>query len=69
MVFSLAQDGDKSVIVTHALTGTGVCGTTNINNLVAPFPLCKTIITDHRHVIAKMEFMTDGTPASIAANV
>jgi hypothetical protein len=69
MAVSMVQDSNTSLLITHAHTGTNICGDRNINVLIRRFPVCQTVITDHYHVIASMQYMTDGTPESITAKV
>jgi len=61
MSFAVDYDADQ-VNITNVISGMPVCGGYN-----ASFPLvCSTRIYDHFNVNATVEFMTDGTPASIA---
>ena len=54
----------SAIEITSILTGTGVCGGRNATD--PPVPVCKTSITNLRHAVVEVTYMTDGTPASIA---
>lgn len=69
MALSFAQVSNTSITITHALTGTAVCGGGNSLITDPPLPVCYTILSDHRGAVATMQYMTDGTPASIAPKV
>jgi hypothetical protein len=62
MVNGVYLHGD-SMSIHSLITGTNVCG----GGMSRPLPVCVTNITDLRHALIRMVYMTDGTPASIAA--
>jgi hypothetical protein len=62
---ALKQETDKLLVIHHVLTGSRVCGHFGVPNTKIS-PICKTEISEHRFAEIMMEFMTDGTPASIA---
>jgi hypothetical protein len=55
---------DSVIEITSVLTGATVCGGRNASD--PPVPVCKTNISNIRHAIIEVTYMTDGTPASIA---
>jgi hypothetical protein len=62
MVNGIYQDRDTMTI--HSLiANSNVCG----GGMSTPVPVCSTNITGLSHALIKMVYMTDGTPASIAA--
>jgi hypothetical protein len=63
MVNYIELNQDKvSMTITTALTGFYLCGGLRTSS----FPVCRTKMANHKRVLALMEYMTDGTPASIA---
>jgi hypothetical protein len=62
MVNGVYLEGD-SMIVHSLLAGSNVCG----GGMSNPVPVCITNITNLMHASIRMVYMTDGTPASIAA--
>ncbi|KAJ3235508.1 hypothetical protein HDU81_000388 [Chytriomyces hyalinus] len=56
---------NSSVIVSNALSGFSVCGG---YRKVLPL-VCSTTISNHQSLMVEIEFMTDGTTASIAPNI
>jgi hypothetical protein len=58
-------EAEKQVVITSLLSGSQICGGID-NNLV---PVCTTTFSDHKHANILVEYMTDGTPASIAAKL
>jgi hypothetical protein len=55
----------EQVNITSIYSGTAVCGGYDIED--PPVPVCFTTFSDIYHGIIEMRYMTDGTPASIAA--
>ncbi|KAJ3252522.1 hypothetical protein HK103_001423 [Boothiomyces macroporosus] len=54
----------QTVNVTSILTGTQLCGQSIPSN--EPYPVCVTTINNHLEALILVQFMTDGTSASIA---
>jgi hypothetical protein len=63
MINKVAMNG-KTMEVHTALTRTYLCGGTNSS--FPPVPVCKTTFSNHKRILVMAEYMTDGTPASIA---
>jgi hypothetical protein len=61
------DDASGSILITTLLSGTIVCGS-RISGADSA-PVCKTSVFDFHQATTQMEYMTDGTPASIAAKI
>jgi hypothetical protein len=61
------DDASGSLLITTLLSGTIVCGS-RISGADST-PVCKTSVFDFNKATTEMEYMTDGTPASIAAKI
>jgi hypothetical protein len=61
------DDASGTLLITTLLSGTIVCGS-RISGADSA-PVCKTSVFDFQKATTHMEYMTDGTPASIAAKI
>jgi hypothetical protein len=61
IVHALENDGEE-VNITAIMIHTPLCGGFDVPH----FPVCKTVINNHRKAVIEVRYMTDGTPASIA---
>jgi hypothetical protein len=61
------DDASGTLLITTLLSGTIVCGS-RISGADST-PVCKTSVFDFQKATTQMEYMTDGTPASIAAKI
>jgi hypothetical protein len=62
---SVITKGSDSMNVTLVLVNSPVCG----GYKMLTYPVCKTKFDNHRYGTIEMQYMTDGTPASIAQEV
>ena len=53
---------DSQIKATAAFVNSALCGGLNMTGM----PVCTTTFSNHREAVVKMEYMTDGTTASIA---
>jgi len=54
--------GTNSIVLTAVVVNANVCG----GKEVRMYPICKTVVTNHKEAIIQMRYMTDGSTASIS---
>jgi hypothetical protein len=66
-VNAVTQNANGSIQISTILTGTNVCG--GVNSTSPSTPVCLTTIFSQEPAVVQVTYKTDGTPASIAAEI